>query len=155
MELILEGIVWGLVLSVSIGPIFFALVQTSIKEGLGAGIFVGTGIWVSDLLFIVFTFLGLSQLKELSENNTFTIAFGLIGGLFLLIFGIILFFKKPPSLEELRAEPKRNSSIPMLWLQGFFINTVNPFTIFFWLTTMGSGVLNRSFGTREKSLFCP
>lgn len=153
MDLILEGIAWGLVLSVSIGPIFFALVQTSIREGLGSGVFVGTGIWVSDFLFILFTYIGLSQLTALKEDATFNIVFGLVGGIFLILFGLVLFFKKPLSLEELGSIPRRNSSILMLWLQGFFVNTINPFTIFFWLTTMTSGVIARSFGTKEVILF--
>ncbi len=153
MDLIIEGIAWGLVLSVSIGPIFFALVQTSIREGLGSGVFVGTGIWVSDFLFIIGTFLGLSQLTALRDNPTFNIAFGVVGGLFLMIFGLILFFKKPLSLEELHAVPERKTTIFGLWMQGFLVNTVNPFTIFFWLTTMTDGVISRAFGAWDVLLF--
>ncbi len=153
MNLFLEGILLGLVLAVSIGPIFFALVQTSIREGLLSGIFVGTGIWISDFLFILFTFLGISQLSTLKDNATFSITFGIIGGLFLFIFGVILFFKKPISLQALHHHPKRSSSIFKLWIQGFLINTINPFTIFFWLTTMTDGVMGRSFGTQEIILF--
>ncbi|MGK0388292.1 MAG: threonine/homoserine/homoserine lactone efflux protein [Maribacter sp.] len=153
MNLILEGMALGLVLSVSIGPIFFALVQTSIKQGLASGVFVATGIWISDFLFILFTFLGLSQLTELKDDPTFALAFGLIGGSFLFIFGVILFFKKSISLEALSAKPKRESSIISLWTQGFLVNTFNPFTIFFWLTTMTDGVVGRSFGMKEVILF--
>ncbi len=149
MQFIFEGILLGLVLSFSIGPIFFALVQTSIRQGLGAGIFVGTGIWISDLLFILLTYLGISKMTELKGNEEFTFWFGLIGGLFLMLFGVILFLKKPPSLEELRSVPQRNTSILGLWFKGFLVNTINPFTIFFWITTMTDGVISRSFSTTD------
>jgi threonine/homoserine/homoserine lactone efflux protein len=64
----------------------------------------------------------------------------------LLGFGLALFFKKPPSLEQLRSTAVRESSIPVLWGKGFLVNTANPFTIFFWLVTMTNGVIERSFG---------
>ncbi|MGB1216345.1 MAG: LysE family translocator [Saprospiraceae bacterium] len=153
MDLILEGIGLGLVLSVSIGPIFFALVQTSLRQGLGAGVFVGSGIWVSDFLFILFTYLGISSLTALRENEIFLFWFSLVGGLFLLAFGLILFFKKPPSLEELRTVPQRDSSILSLWGSGFLVNTLNPFTIFFWLTTMTNGVVVKSFSTLDVIIY--
>ncbi len=153
MNLLLEGITWGLVLTVSIGPIFFALVQTSLREGLGSGVFVGTGIWISDYLFILFTYLGLSQVTELRDNPTFIFWFGLIGGLFLFIFGLILFFKRPMSIETLKHVPKRETAIWSLWIQGFLVNTLNPFTVFFWLTTMTDGVIGRSFGKKEVVIF--
>ncbi len=153
MNLVLEGIMWGLALSVSLGPIFFALVQTSLREGLTSGVFVGTGVWISDYLFILFTYLGLSQLTELRGNPTFMLWFGLIGGFLLVIFGLVLFFKKPASIETLGYIPKRESAIWSLWAQGFLVNTINPFTVFFWLTTMTDGVIGRSFGTQEVFLF--
>ncbi len=153
MNLIVEGILLGLVLSVSIGPIFFVLVQTSIREGLASGVFVGTGIWISDFLFILFTYLGLSQLTALKDNPTFSLAFGLVGGLFLFVFGLVLFFKRPVSIETLGKIKKRSTPITTLWIQGFLVNTINPFTIFFWLTTMTDGVVGRNFGKKEVVFF--
>lgn len=153
MELIFKGVLLGLVLSASIGPIFFALVQTSIRQGLLAGVFVGTGIWISDLLCILITYRGLSQLSVLQNDPYFLFYSGLIGGIFLSAFGIILFFRKPPSLAELRSPPVNKESILKLWLLGFSVNTFNPFTIFFWLTTMTDGVVNQQFSNSEVFLF--
>jgi len=153
MNEIFEGIALGVVLSVSVGPIFFALVQASIRQGVFSGITVGTGVWVSDFLFIALTYLGISQLTELRHNASFVLWFSLIGGLFLIAFGIVLFLKKPPSLKELRQPVKRESSLPALWLKGFMVNTINPFTLLFWLTTMTDSVINRSFSILQTCLF--
>ena len=49
---ILEGLGMGLVLACSLGPIFFALTQTSIEEGVLPGMTVGLGIWISDLIIV-------------------------------------------------------------------------------------------------------
>lgn len=143
--LILEGIAFGLALAVSIGPIFFALVQTSLRQGLAAGVFVGTGIWVSDFLYIIASYFGISQLHALKGDPQFTFWFGLLGGLFLFGFGLALFFKKPPGLEQLRQPSDRESSVLLLWAKGFLVNTANPFTIFFWFVTMTNGVIERQF----------
>lgn len=153
MQLFTDGILLGLVLSVSIGPIFFALVQTSIRQGVAAGIFIGTGIWISDVLCILTTYWGLSKLNGLEREPYFLFYSGVLGGLFLIIFGIILFFKKPPSLAQLRSNNGRDEAIMSLWLQGFLINTVNPFTIIFWLTTMTDSVINQQFTNKEVGLF--
>lgn len=153
MNELFEGIALGLVLSLSIGPIFFALIQASIRQGTLSGIAVGTGVWVSDFIFILLTYFGISQLTELRNNPNFVLGFSLIGGVFLIAFGLVLFFKKAPELKELREPAKRNSSILSLWINGFLVNTINPFTIFFWLTTMTDGVINRSFNTTQTSLF--
>lgn len=153
MDLIFQGMTLGLVLACSIGPIFFALVQTSIREGLEAGLFVATGIWVSDFLFVLFTYLGLSQMATLLDHPAFQSAFNWTGGGFMMAFGLVLFFKKPAPLQHLEGKPQRGSSIAWLWLQGFLVNTANPFTILFWLTLMTDGVMNRSFGTAEVLLF--
>jgi len=48
----LEGILYGLVLAAMLGPIFVALTQTAIEKGAKAGLTVGLGIWISDLLII-------------------------------------------------------------------------------------------------------
>ena len=52
MSLILEGIMLGCLLAVSLGPIFIALTQTSIEKGVLPGLTVGSGIWISDFIFV-------------------------------------------------------------------------------------------------------
>lgn len=153
MGLIQEGILLGLVLTASIGPIFFTLVQVSLRNGFAAGLFVGTGIWISDIIYISSIYVLLTQLNQLQESETFSFWFAIIGGLILIGFGIYLFLKKPPSLEELKTKRTQGRSLAGLWLQGFLVNTANPFTFFFWMTTMTDGVVKRGFQLPEIFLF--
>jgi threonine/homoserine/homoserine lactone efflux protein len=44
---------------------------------------------------------------------------------------------KPPPMEFLEGKPTRFSSRFSLWLKGFLINTINPFTFFFWIGVTG------------------
>ncbi|MEJ6695802.1 MAG: hypothetical protein QNK55_00365, partial [Saprospiraceae bacterium] len=61
LAIFLEGVVFGLILTIMLGPIFVALTQTGIDKGARAGITVGVGVWSSDLLVILFSYLFISQ----------------------------------------------------------------------------------------------
>ncbi|MBK6665062.1 MAG: hypothetical protein IPG48_02630 [Saprospiraceae bacterium] len=64
MQFIAEGLLLGLTLAILIGPIFVALTQTGMQYGLKAGIAIGTGVWVSDVLVISAAYLFIHQLNE-------------------------------------------------------------------------------------------
>ena len=145
MGLILEGLVFGLGLAVSLGPIFFALTQTSIERGVLPGLTVGLGIWISDFLFIVLFYLFIHQIKDDIESEAFSLWMGLSGALVLLGFGLMLILKKP-SLEYKDQELSYKNYFGF-WLKGFLVNTVNPFTVVFWMGVISTYVIGRNLHT--------
>lgn len=154
MSLLFEGIKVGLVLCFMAGPIFFTLLQTGVEEGLRAGIMVGLGIWVSDLLYINLVYWGLSFVHRLLEDDSFTLIIGLVGGTLLIIFGLAAFLVQPKNLYIAdHQQYERSSSYLSLWLKGFLINSVNPFTIFFWVGLMSTVILRNSLEGSEATLF--
>lgn len=152
MEVFFQGVAFGLALAAMAGPIFFALLQTGIEEGFRAGMKVGVGIWTSDLLYITLCFLGLSYVIELVEWDNFNYYVGTIGGCILLAVGIGGLISKPIQFENGKAVSKSSSSFS-LWLKGFMINTVNPFTVVFWMGTMTSAVLKDELVTSDVFIF--
>ena len=52
LEPLLSGITFGLALALMVGPVFFALIQTSLHEGFRAGSFFATGVFISDASLI-------------------------------------------------------------------------------------------------------
>ncbi len=50
---ILEGVEMGLLLSTMIGPVFFALITTSMNQGMKQASFLALGVFSSDLLYIL------------------------------------------------------------------------------------------------------
>lgn len=138
MELLWQGIKFGLALSVLTGPIVFTLLQTSIEEGFRAGFMVGLGIWVSDLLFISLTYLGVSYVAELAKWDGLEFSLGIAGGIILLVVGAgMVFLKTTATPEQLAAKPVRLTARLSLAMRGFLINTINPFTFFFWIGVSG------------------
>ena len=61
MEIVLNGIISGIVLAFLIGPVFFTIIQTSIERGFWSGVFVAIGVSFSDALYILVSYLGLDS----------------------------------------------------------------------------------------------
>lgn len=134
-QIILEGFGLGLVVSFSFGPAFWAVLQTGIDRGFKWGLLLAFGIIMSDFTFILISYIGAANLF----NGDNKIYIGIVGGIILIIFGIVTFFKKPEILR--RRSPKyKTPKVPKphsLIIKGYFMNLANPFIFFFWLAAMG------------------
>lgn len=154
MELLWNGIKLGLVLSVLTGPIVFALLQTSIEQGFRAGAMLASGIWVSDLIFIAITYFGVAYVTELAKWDGLEFWLGIAGGVILLVVGSSMMLTKPPPDEYFEQKKAvRFSSRFSLWTKGFLINTINPFTFFFWLGVSGMLFTKQALQPDEAQLF--
>ncbi len=146
-----NGILLGLALSILVGPLLFALIQVSIEQGIKAGIWVALGIWLSDILFLVGIGLGISQISQLIESPLFTPIVGVLGGFVLIIVGVSMFISRPTSIDTSHFD--LISSRWKLGLNGFLINTINPFTVIFWTSVITSFVVEESFYSVNSVLF--
>lgn len=153
MEIFFEGIQIGLVLAIMTGPILFALLQVGVEEGVAAGMMVGFGIWISDLLFIVGVTWGMSYVLGISEGSDMTLRIGILGGLILIAFGLGTMLSKAPEFVYQVNKAQRHSSWISLWTKGFLINTINPFTFFFWIGIASTAIIKKELGMAETVLF--
>ena len=131
---LLDGLLLGISLAILVGPIVITILQTSLEQGFAAGIAVGSGIWISDFLFVLSTYFGIKYVNAVIAWEGFEQVLGIAGGGVLAVIGLGFLFAKPPNLENWKAEAFRSSSYISLWTKGFLVNTVNPFTIVFWST---------------------
>ena len=141
MDLLLQGILMGLTLAIMVGPIIFALVETSLNRGIVGGLIVGSGIWISDILFIVLVFTGFAYVENVIKLPDFEFYGSVVGGVILLAIGIGMVLSnqidRQQSPQTFRDKAKDHAS---LWLKGFLVNTVNPFTLFFWVGVVSNGL---------------
>ena len=129
IEALIQGVLCGLLLSVSIGPVFFALIQTSIHNGFKAGVIMATGIMMSDSLYIIITYLGVSSIKNV---DSLEIWLGIVGGIIMLAFGVVTLLKK--NLQNLKQESSVYANKDYKYLvKGFALNGINPSVFIFWL----------------------
>lgn len=131
--LVIKGILLGAVISISLGPAFFAIIQTGITKGFRYGAFMATGILLSDLILISISYLIGATLFEDPTNKIYM---GIIGGIILIIFGSVTWAKKPDIIMQRKITQKHAPYTPPspfgFALKGFFMNIMNPFLYIFW-----------------------
>ena len=128
-----EGLVLGFTLAFlfGFGPALFALLQTTLHRGLKAGLWLAFGIFLSDVALVALCLLGALQIiNETPENQ---LAFGIITGIILIVFGIVTFTRKVHIAEDKDDEDIRTPGPVTFVLKGFFLNFTNPFVWLFWI----------------------
>ncbi|MBK8348913.1 MAG: LysE family transporter [Saprospiraceae bacterium] len=145
-----EGVMLGLTLSILLGPIFVALTQTGIKHGIRAGLSVGTGIWVSDILVISVGWFFIKQLDSMAKHPSFQLWMGMVGGIILITFGILSILNKHKKDDQTKAFSARTYF--GYFTKGFAVNFINPFTFVFWLGVMSTYVLGKGINGMETIL---
>lgn len=153
MQLILEGLVLGLTLTILLGPIFVALTQASIEGGARAGVTVGLGVWISDIGIIWLCYLFVQRLSRIVEDSAFVYWMGLLGGFVLITVGIVTFIKKSNFDQDLPREKLSTKNYLGLFSKGFLVNTINPFTFAFWISVSSTYVLGRGINNQEAAVF--
>jgi len=129
---ILKGLLLGLILSISIGPVIFAILKQSLTNGHKAGYVFVAGVSMSDivLLFICNFFTGFFTLA-LSHKALIA----MLGAGFLLVMSLYtLFFKKIvfEGGEDSKEKLMSKRDLVSTFLSGFFMNTLNPSVFLFW-----------------------
>lgn len=155
MNLIFDGVKLGLILAILVGPIFFALIQAGVEEGARAGTMVGLGIWVSDILFILGSYFGVSWISRVAAGPHFALYLGIGGSIILATFGLLTLLTAPRTGNNPHwaKTAMRSSAYFNLWLKGFLINTINPFTFFFWIGVTTTMVMDGGLDGGEAFLF--
>ena len=149
MSPVLNGILFGLLLCILIGPVFFALIQNSIEKGFWSGVFMAIGVALSDAFYIFITYFGISQLVE---SDNFKMWLGGIGGLIMLVFGLVNLFKPRPKSGVVKTVQGRKDGLKQL-LKGFFLNGVNPFVLFFWIGIVSKVSIDFEYSSNQATGF--
>ena len=137
MEFLLKAFSVGFLLSVMIGPVFFVLLETSIRRGFRAALVFDLGVLISDALYILLAYLFYAEVDKISSGTNKAL-FGFIGGGIFIIYGIVTFFKKSKRREETSIE---NIGVPKIdfvrtFLKGFLLNFANPLVLFYWFSVL-------------------
>jgi len=149
-EAILLGIGAGIISSFLTGPVFFAMIRTSIEKGFKAGFSLAVGVIISDIVLISLVIFG-SQFFEYKAS--FDKYVGLIGGLFLFAIGIYYLFSYTSinyNSNTLQKISKRG-----YLLKGFLMCILTPSTLMFWIIVTGiiSVKLNNMLNEKLVCLF--
>ena len=140
-EAILSGILLGLALMFSVGPVIFKIIKVRISYGIISAFYFIAGVWLSDLLWILAANLFSGLFSQLLEYKKLI---GILGGGFLMALGIYyLFFKKYKTKAEMDEGIRiGNATHIRLLITGFLINTLNPGVIALWFAAATKSISN-------------
>lgn len=131
---IISAIGVGFVLSIMPGAVFFVLLETSVLKGFRAAVAFDLGAISSDIIFILIAYFSSYNLLAKIKDEP---ALFIFGGIIMLTYGIISFFKvRRTSKEELIGEDEREiikKNFFSLFMKGFLLNFINVGVLGFWL----------------------
>ncbi len=145
-----EGFITGIVLSLMLGTVFFALIRNSISFGYKVGIYIALGVILSDIIFISLALLSHGFAVFLKKHELW-ISIG--GGIVLIIMGIAMFLNSKPKLQEGKHFDKAVNSNFYFISSGFLINVLNPVNFFSWLTISSMLTVKYNYDIPDKIVF--
>lgn len=127
----ISGIGLGLIMAIMLGPVFFMLINISIKNGFRSAFYFALGVVLSDAFYISIIEFSKSLVGFIDDHKRWI---ALFGGFLLVVFGISSIIKKVSNPQEVNI--KNDIGKSDLWLEvikGFAMNALNPFVLFFWI----------------------
>ena len=135
MTILLNGILFGLLLSFLIGPAFFILIETSISKGFRAAFFFDVGILFSDAIYLLASFFVAQEINIWLYANPYVKY--ITGGVFLLMGGITLYKNYIKKYDEKLnndsiVESAKQSPLASV-MKGIGLNAINPGVLIYWI----------------------
>lgn len=124
VDVVLKGILIGIVASAPMGPVGVLCVQRTLNKGRAYGLVTGAGAAFSDLLYALVTGYGLSFLYDIIHNESALYWMQLLGATIMFIFGVHTFRTNP--MKNTRNVSRNKSNLLHNGITGFFITLSNP-----------------------------
>jgi threonine/homoserine/homoserine lactone efflux protein len=134
LDPIIEGLFLGLVLSLLAGPIFFLLVETSIRHGVKAALMFDFGVLVSDIVFIAIALIFYREIVDLQQHEK---ALAVVGGSVFLCFGLFTIFRHSNKKKTIGSDiPVTKKNHLRQFIKGFVMNIMNIGVLFYWFSVL-------------------
>ncbi|KGI59583.1 translocator protein, LysE family [Prevotella sp. DNF00663] len=131
IDLVLKGILIGIFASAPMGPVGILCVQRTLNKGRWYGFVTGIGAAVSDIIYALFTGLGMSFVMNLITNPHHKYWLQISSSVMLLIFGLYCFRSNPT--RNIHSSSKSKGSLWHNGLTAFFVTFSNPLIIFIFM----------------------
>ncbi len=140
LEAILLGLSSGAVMCLTLGTVFFSLIQNSVDCGYKSGLKISTGVIVSDAMFIFFAVFGTAFLPHFAHFDTWLRC---ISAVLLIAMGAQSVFRQTPRIAY---PTTRFGNFIYYFGTGFLLNALNPTNFIVWVSvaTYLKGVMRYS-----------
>lgn len=134
LDLILKGLLIGIIASAPMGPVGVLCIQRTLNKGRWYGFITGVGASVSDIIYALITGLGMSFVMDLISNPTTKFWLQIIGSLVLLLFGVYCWRSNPTSNMHKSGKKGRGTLLHNA-VTAFLVTFSNPLIIFLFMAT--------------------
>ena len=130
LQLLIKGILAGLIISIPVGPVNVLVVQRTISKGCRAGLAAGIGAALADTVYGAVAGFSITFVIRFLIREEFWIRVG--GGCLLILIGIWYYRKRPQGLERQNRGQAEGSDLAAALL----LNLTNPTTVLSFLVVL-------------------
>ncbi|MDC1459926.1 LysE family transporter [Flavobacteriaceae bacterium] len=135
----LPAIFLGTILSFTIGPVFFTILEISVSKGFKAAVFFNIGVVFSEIVFFAIAYASTSSLLESIQENP---SWKVLGGVLLSFYaGITLLgvYQNKDDVDHYSFNPKSESpNVIKNMIRGFLLNIINFAVLVFWILVVAN-----------------
>lgn len=142
IDILFSGVKFGVILAFLIGPVFFTILQTSIERGFWIGVLISLGVSVSDILYVIICFFGLSTFMA---DPRIYVYMGYVGGIILIGFGLYHLLIKSRRKEMGRVTLVEEGQAWRYVAKGFLINVMSPMVPLFWIGAVSIATIDYGY----------
>lgn len=129
----------GIILSFTIGPVFFTILEISVSKGFKAAVFFNIGVVFSEIVFFAIAYASTSSLLESIQENP---SWKVLGGVLLSFYaGITLLsmYQNKDDVDQYSFNPKSESpNVIKNMIRGFLLNIINFAVLVFWILVVAN-----------------
>jgi len=131
VDLVLKGMLIGMVASAPMGPVGVLCVQRTLNKGRWFGFVTGIGAAISDIIYAGITGFGMVFVMDFINNDRNKFYLQIIGSVMLLCFGVYT-WRSDPTKKMHQSGKKRGSYWYNLWT-AFLVTFSNPLIVFLFM----------------------
>lgn len=133
LDLILKGILIGIIASAPMGPVGILCVQRTLNKGRWYGFITGVGAAISDIIYAMITGLGMSFIMDFINSPQSKQVLNISGSILLMLFGIYCFRSNPT--KRMHQSGHKKGSMIYNAITAFGVTIFNPLIIFLFIAT--------------------
>ena len=133
LELVLKGIIIGVIASAPMGPVGILCIQRTLKKGRWYGFVTGIGAALSDIIYALITGLGMSFVMDLITNPTNKFWLQISGSVVLMLFGVYCWKSNPAS--HVHQSSQNKGSYSHNGFTAFLLTFSNPLIILLFMAS--------------------
>ena len=135
IDLILKGILIGIIASAPMGPVGVLCVQRTLNKGRWYGFITGVGALFSDFIYALLTGLGMSFMLDFISNPSYKFLIQLSSSVILLLFGLYCFKSNPT--KNMHQSGNSKGTLLHNGITAFLVTFSNPMIMFLFIFLYG------------------